>query len=308
MNQDSWNTEWKYSADEYDLLSKHFTNDELLVTMNNISPYKELSTIDIPDWADIDSGYHPVMAEKLGNTDGDFAAIITYSPNATLGIGYKRVFIVERSTKKPFPRTREMWTELRNRSLAKQKNKPIQYINTLYSSTDLPKGYGIPDNITISENGELRSAFGVPKTNDLFGIVFEFGSIYNDWCKFPNETDYSVIETLKEAKKRVRNMQLHADGLGAEIEESRRLIKEHQDRIAELEKQMNKMYEEGADALNLLEKHGIQLDLNGIIQDDYDSFDINIMSGMMMPMVSDFSGQYITISDPGLSITSNYNT
>ena len=317
MNLDSWNTRCGYEADDQDLLDELFTKDELSWIEDNKSQYKGaesiIKKIAIPNWANIDDGYRPVNAERIGNTKDDFAVIITYSPTSTLGIGYKRVFIVEKSTKKPFPRNREMWAELRNRSLAKQKNTlpASPYINIPYTSTVFLKGFNIPDNITISENGELRSAFGVPKTEEIYGIIFEFGSIYNDWCKFPNETDYAVIEALKEAKNKIRNMQRHANEFESQIEESRQLIKEQQERIAEFEKQMNKMYEEGADAMNLLEEHGVKFNLNGEIQDDDDAFPglPKVMMDQLITMPYD-PGSLITIdhsdSDCTKDISSNW--
>ena len=230
MNLDSWNTRCGYQTDNQGLLDELFTGDELSWTMDKESPCKGLSKIDVPNWADIDDGYRPVTAERIGNTDGDFFVVVTYSPNSTLGgIGYKRVFIVEKSTQKPFPRTREMWIELRNRSIAKQTNKvaATPYVNIPVFNS-FQKGWNIPDNITICDKGELRSAFGVPSAGEIYGIVLELCSIYNDWRKFPNETNYTAIEALKEAKEQIRNMQYHTGEFESEIHESRRIIQDQQ--------------------------------------------------------------------------------
>jgi hypothetical protein len=302
MNLDSWNTRCGYQTDNQGLLDELFTGDELSWTMDKESPCKGLSKIDVPNWADIDDGYRPVNAERIGNDDGDFFVVVTYSPNSTLGIGYKRVFIVEKSTQKPFPQTREMWIELRNRSIAKRTNKAI---TTTYANipvyTGFPKGSRISDNITICDKGELRSAFGVPKTEEIYGIVLELCSIYNDWRKFPNETDYAVIETLKEAKNRIYIMQHHAKEFESEIDESRQLIKEQQERIADLEKRMNELYENGADAMNLLEEHGVKFNLNGEIQDDDEDVAVSGLTSVWL-------NQFNTIPyDPGAMITIDYS-
>lgn len=298
MNQDSWNTECEYQADEQDVLAELFTEDELSWVVDNKIPCQGLSKIDVPNWADIDDGYRPVTAERIGNTDKDFFVVVTYSPNSTLGIGYKRVFIVEKSTQQPFPRTREMWAELKNRSIARRTSKVA---TTSYANIPVyigfQKGWSIPDNITICDKGELRSAFGVPKTEEIYGIVLELCSIYNDWRKFPTVTDYTVIETLKEAKDKIRDMQRHTVTFEQEIDESRRIIKEQQDRIAELEGRMNKLYEEGADAMNLLEEHGVKFNLNGEIQDDDEDVAFPELHQIMM-------NQVLTVSyDPGAMIT-----
>ena len=69
----------------------------------------------------------------------------------------------------------------------------------------------------------------------------------------------SVDSQLEKAKEAIRRMNIeeeygHAKG---KIEEIRNSIKEQQDKIVEIERNLNSMYEEAADAMNLLEEHGI---------------------------------------------------
>ena len=268
--------------------------------------YNEFITkVEIPTWANMDKDYHPVNAERFGD-HGDYPLMVTYAPNTTLGIGYKRVFIVEKSTQKPFGKMKEMWRELRNRSeeKAKSKNSSSAYIpsiNTVYANLVFPKGYGIPDNITILENGELRSAFGVPATSDVYGIVYELVAMYNDWRKFPNETEFGSIERLLEAMNKVSRMQMSSTQLEGEINESRDIIKEQQDRISDLEGKLNKLYEDGADAMDLLEEHGVKFDLNGNIK--WDAYYGDTISDMIQ-LISNLTSQYLTVpKDVGSMIT-----
>ena len=285
-------------------MSIYYKPDIAETTMENIANIDFITKVDVPGWANMDKGYHPVVAERVGH-GGSYPMVVTYAPNSTLGIGFKRVFIVENSTKKPFHKMKEMWNELgiMIKENAKSKNSSFKNsssshlspsINIIYDVTSFPNGYGSPDNITISENGELRSAFGVPSTSDIYGIIWEIALMYNDWRKFPNEPNFRSIENLKEAVDKISRMQMDAKELEGEIDESRRLIKEHQDRIAKLEGKMNKLYEDGADAMNLLEEHGVKIDNDFNVQFDGDSEELD--TTMINPFMNYYGSQYITIS------------
>ena len=310
MNNDIWATGWTSQNDEIAVDWNDMFQAYPEVSIHN--SYNEFITkVEIPKWAKMDKDYHPVNAEKFG-LNGDYPMLVTYAPNSTLGIGYKRVFIVEKSSQKPFGKMKEMWKELRKRSEEKAKTKgiyssppSISSISTAYANVVFPKGYGIPDNITILENGELRSAFGVPETSDIYGIVYELVSMYHDWRKFPNETEFGSIEHLKEAMNKVSRMQMSSSQLEEEINESRSIIKEQQDRISDLEGKLNKLYEDGADAMNLLEEHGVKFDLNGNIK--WDTYEGDTISDMI-PLISNLTSQYFTISDDvgsGLTISND---
>ena len=310
MNNDSWATGWASQKDEIDVDWNDMFYAYPEVSVHN-SHNDFITKVEIPEWAKMDKDYHPVNAEKFG-LKGDYPLMVTYAPNTTLGIGYKRVFIVEKSSQKPFGKMKEMWKELRKRSEEKAKAKSkyssppsISSINTTYANMVFPKGYGIPDNITILENGELRSAFGVPSTSDVYGIVYELVSMYNDWRKFPNETEFGSIERLKEAMNNVGRMQMSSSQLEAEINESRSIIKEQQDRISDLEGKLNKLYEDGADAMNLLEEHGVKFDSNGNIK--WDAYEGDTISDMI-PLISNLTTQYFTLpSDVGSMLTISNN-
>ena len=73
--------------------------------------------------------------------------------------------------------------------------------------------------------------------------------------------DYNTMIKLSFALKAVEDMQIEEisgrtkkkiDGIRAEI-------KDCQERIAKFERELNEVYEKAADALNLLEEHGIDL-------------------------------------------------
>ena len=73
-------------------------------------------------------------------------------------------------------------------------------------------------------------------------------------------------------------MHMSVGGLEESIADARNSIQEYQKRIQALESQMNKLYEDAADAMNLLEEHGVKVDVDGKCQheqddDEYDLFD-----------------------------------
>jgi hypothetical protein len=67
---------------------------------------------------------------------------------------------------------------------------------------------------------------------------------------------------LNEAKKKIKKMQTEVGlkTIETRISDRRNMIQEAQNEIAELEKKLNTIYEEAADAMNLLEEHGVKVD------------------------------------------------
>lgn len=266
------------------------------VTVDRLGP-DIMNDITIPDWVPNEDGYIATSAIRIGKDNRTNAVIVSYTPNRTLGVGFSKVFIVESKTKQPFPRMNELWKELSKRSKDNKKNNSQS--NGLYIS--IPQsfsGYSLPSNITISTSGELRSAFGCPKPIEVYGISVALNTIYREWKPFPNETDYEIVKKLKDAKDKVAAMQSGAQDCEREINNARNSIKEYQKHITDVETRMNKLYEDAADAMNLLEAHGIKVDLNeekktsnGWYMDDDE---ISMFSDFVSMPYSE--GQFITIN------------
>ena len=247
MNNDTWAMGWSTQNDEIEVDWNAMFQAYPEVSVHNF--HNEFITkVEIPEWAKMDKDYHPTIAERFEIENGDnYSFVVTYASNSTIGgVGFKRIFIVEKSTQKPFQKMKGIWNELK-----------------VWSE-------GISLKITISDDGKLRNAFGAPSTPEIYtcGIVAKIVSLHNDWRKFPNESDYKSVENLKEAMNKISMMQMCSGDIEGEINESRRIIKEQQDMIARLEKNLNKLYEDGADAMNLLEEHGVKVDLGKNEPDD----------------------------------------
>lgn len=242
-----------------------------------------IKMVNVPSWADMDNDYTPTEARRIGSK-GNYIILVSYSPKRTLGVGYSRVFMVEGRTGKPFPQMKGIWKEIHKRMEAKATSTNPSNSPWVAQVNIGETGNYLPNNVMSSETGEIRTAFGTPKPNELYGIAKEVNSIYRDWCRFRNETEYQTVEQLMEARRKVYALQMNAESFDKDIADARRTVKEYQDRIADLESRMNKLYEEGADALNLLEEHGIKIDLDGrdvsevVEQDESNELDLGLLS------------------------------
>lgn len=252
-----------------------------------------MTEVDVPKWVPKEDGYKATSAQRIGKR-GSSAYVVTYAPTKTMGVGFSKVFIVESKTQKPFPKMKEMWEEMYKRFEANAKNQKKSNQGTLVpfanssgygyvGSSDYSDGYYLPSNVTMSKTGELRGAFGCPKPIETYGVAMELNTIYRDWKNFPKETDYEVVKKLKNARAKVFEMQNGASEYEGEIANARDTIKEYQKHIADVEAKMNKLYEEAAEAMNLLEEHGIKVDLSEkgkseewTLDDVFSQFDLTV--------------------------------
>lgn len=284
LNNASYGPGWPIDLDDEvgQTIANEIGNFSTEVHVQN--PYDNIiKMVNVPSWADIDNDYTPTEARRIGSK-GNYIILVSYSPKRTLGVGYSRVFMVEGRTGKPFPQMKGIWKEIHKRMEAKATSTNPSNSPWMAQVNIGETGSYLPNNVMSSETGEIRTAFGTPKPNELYGIAKEVNAIYRDWCRFRNETDYQTVEQLMEARRKVYALQMNAESFDKDIADARRTVKEYQDRIADLESRMNKLYEEGADALNLLEEHGIKIDLDGrdvsevVEQDESNELDFGLLS------------------------------
>ena len=89
----------------------------------------------------------------------------------------------------------------------------------------------------ITEEGNVTGLFGVPDNQGIEQVVYDIERYYDYFKDFPEH----IQSTIKSCRDE---------------------IVARQNEIAELEKQMNEIYERAADAMNLLEEHGIKVDIS----------------------------------------------
>ena len=210
---------------------------------------KKPKFIPTPDWVERIEGY---SEEAFDITNGpqysnERIVAVCYKPEKTLGVGFTKVFFADKDLKNVFPQMKGMWKETQRR---------IDSETALY-----PPKIG---KCKIDGVGRISSAFGIPDLPSLLDIVLEMYTVWLDWHEFPNVGEFSMVKRLIQAKQDVATMQreMSSNRINGEIENIRQEIKESQERIVNLEKKLNDIYEKAADAMNLLEENGVKIDLD----------------------------------------------
>ena len=112
-------------------------------------------------------------------------------------------------------------------------------------------------------DGKIRDKTGefLPDAYLVNCAVDDLYLTYEDWRKFPDVESSDLVAKLTFAWKAIEEMQKEESSgrIKNKIEDIRISIKSSQERIAELEREQNEMYEKAADALNLLEEYGYDL-------------------------------------------------
>jgi len=203
-----------------------------------------------PDWVERIDGYSEEAFDITSDPQYDNERIVAvcYKPERTLGVGFTKVFVADKDLKNVFPQMKGVWKETKIRIDSEK-------LDILYR----------PDRsrCKIDDDGRISSAFGIPDLPSLLYVVREMYDVWLDWQEFPNVGEFSMVEKLKQAKRDVAAMQREMDEnhINGEIEDIRQEIKESQERIANLEKELNDICEKAADAMNLLEENGVKIDL-----------------------------------------------
>ena len=116
---------------------------------------------------------------------------------------------------------------------------------------------------SMGMDGKIRDKTGefLPDAYLVNCAVDDLYLQYENWRRFPDVESSDIVSKLTFAWKAVEEMQKEESSgrIKNKIEDIRTSIKSSQDRIAELEREQNEMYEKAADALNLLEEYGYDL-------------------------------------------------
>ena len=192
--------------------------------------------IPVPEWVEKFDGFR-VEAYELETVPRTI--VVQYVPTTTLGVGFTMIHLVDSKFGGRVPMMDSMYRVLHD------------------SQEETISG----NEYTITEGGIIRGAFGCPNVGILSSVGASLRRIYYDWVDFPNETDYEMVKKLQQAREKVIAMNHQANSKEIEngIEKYRRKIQDAQESISKLEKELTSIYEEAADALNLLEEHGVDI-------------------------------------------------
>lgn len=192
----------------------------------------------IPKWVEIPDRYR-VEAYDIG-LQSPKILILNFLPTGIDGLPYSEIQLLD-SNNTPFQGMKPLMEEVRN----------------MLKNNQLSGNYKSNFSITIDENGHISTAFGIPRIDEL--PIPDVLYLWNVWRHFPKETSWEMVMKLHNAVEAVKEMnrESRTNSAAAAIEAERQIIKESQERIASLEKELNEIYERAADGMNLLEDHGI---------------------------------------------------
>jgi len=130
----------------------------------------------------------------------------------------------------------------------------------------------------VSSDGRITDAVfeGGPNQDHVNAAADIIMELYDRWKKFPTADNWELVVQLEEALndvQRMKNEEKYGD-IKQNIERLRDDIKRAQDDISKLEGSLTAIYEKAADGMNLLEEHGVKVDLDAT-EPDLD----NITSG-----------------------------
>lgn len=127
----------------------------------------------------------------------------------------------------------------------------------------------VPEGCEMRENGVLTKGGGMPDENSMSYVVDSICYIWRNWKEFPAIDDYDLVLKLNSSMDCVLQMrdEMAFNPLQNEIDQKRTKVQELLESIGRLEKSLNKIYEDGADALNLLEENGYPMDIDKLIEE-----------------------------------------
>lgn len=202
----------------------------------------------LPDWVRTFPGFTPTAWIVSEGVNGTRAELVTYDKSEPNN-GGEPPFAMIMFTKNgvPFKQMDNMYKELSTsieEEIADAKSRQAAFAK----------------NYEMSKDGRIRNSNGdgLPNKVMTMAAIRDLAYFYSIWRKFPNAEEYKLVELLSEALTKVVSMREEDDNqmIRKQIEKYRDKIHTCQESIAKLEKEENKIYEEAADALNLLEKHG----------------------------------------------------
>jgi hypothetical protein len=190
-----------------------------------------MTSVDTPIW--VKQEPHFLFRSYEIVVDGTKIVVVWYK-NVIDDEDFFRFYIVEPNGS-PTPFMERIWRQMKNESITD--SFPV---------------------CKIDDDG--RTLMKEPITDESFirlwrRIVY----LYKMWNRFPTVEDFATVEKLEDAYRAIEDLRkeesdkLHEN----EIRELQSRINDARDKIATLEKELNKIYENAADAMNLFEENGL---------------------------------------------------
>lgn len=202
-----------------------------------------------PEWLEPIEGYHIAWCRKWDNGRFGDCLVVGYHVNDFCSgnpNGFAMVYVLEDNDvsswmEKPFCQMKGIWKELYEDKLTHSRK------------------------YDITEDGRIyNDMMGFPSDDNIRGAIYDICSMYDEWKDFPNAPDWDTVRKLHEAQQAVDSMRVETKHgwMQKDIDNMRKKIKETQEEIARVEKNLNEMYERAADGMNLLEQYGVKVNLD----------------------------------------------
>lgn len=194
-----------------------------------------------PEWIEVIPGYS--LNSCKWRKCGDIGIVIVAKyVSIESHSAFAKVYAVSSDLATPFSNMKGIWKTLHDLS----KKRSIGY--------------------SISEDGKVVSSDGFSHPSDLEidNAVYDTVGLYDNWRKFPQAPTLEIVKKLMSAMESVDKMK-HEEShqtIHNSIDLMRGKIKSLQKHIADSEKELNEIYENAADSLNLLEQYGVKVDLD----------------------------------------------
>ena len=202
-----------------------------------------------PEWIECFPGYS-LNSCKRRKCGGIGTVIVAKYVSIELYSVFAKVYAVSSDLATPFSNMKGIWKTLYDLS----KNRPIGY--------------------SISEDGRIVSddGFSHPSDLEIDKAVYDIVALYENWRQFPKAPTLEIVKKLMSALESVDKMR-HEEkhkSIHNAIDLFRGKIKLFQKHIADSEKELNEIYENAAESMNLLEQYGVKVDLNDMPEKEAD--------------------------------------
>ena len=202
-----------------------------------------------PEWIEVIPGYslNSCKWRKCGTSGtvivAKYVSIEAYSM-------FAKVFAVSSDLATPFSNMKGIWKTLH----------------------DLSKKHSI--GYSISEDGRIVSddGFSHPSDLEIDKAVYDIVALYENWRKFPKAPTLEIVKKLMSAMESVDKMR-HEEShksIHNRIDMLRDRIKSLQKDIADSERELNGIYENAAESMNLLEQYGVKVNLDEMTEQEMD--------------------------------------
>ena len=172
-----------------------------------------------------------------------------------------KVIVVEYKGKPGFSHL----TDFTRLYLVEKNGQPVPYMKDMWRELGKIFANQSPPAYEIDSEGRLTHCKMIVKAKEIWPILKDVITMWGQWKNFPTINELDTVRKLIDGQKAIdkfKSEESHS-WIANQIKEAQETIKAEQEKIVKLEKSLNEIYEQAADAMNLFEENGIQADMDG---------------------------------------------